>query len=261
MPGLDPARLARVACITFRMRLWLAPVWLVACGGSTSQVSIGPPPPPTTSGVYAGPLCAGDHCSCHDDSHGGDGGAGVPLDADHKRFEIRLKSPQALWATVGQAHMYKSVERAEACFYVDLPAGDTAVELRASDHNGAAGAWEIHELGTKTKSYYDTFSFNCGVPGVCSFDELDANKAQYQQLAKQLRDTCGSTKVKGLSWDTGHAPDQAHPDDLLVRLHLDVYKFAPWKEHGDPSCGHGKPPGDGSGSDASDAPSDEASPQ
>src|SRR6185312_6901339 len=160
--------------------------FLAGCGASTTQIAIGPPPPPSTSGVLAGPLCAGDHCTCHDDGSGGD--AGSPTDDAHKRFEVRLKSPQALWATVGQTRLYKSAERAEACFYVDLPAGETPVELRASDPNGAAGAWEIHELGTKTKSYYDTFAFNCGVPGVCSFDELDATKAQLAGAKKNVHD-------------------------------------------------------------------------
>jgi hypothetical protein len=235
------------------MRSLVFALGIAACGASTTQISIGPPPPPSTSGVLAGPLCAGDHCNCHDEAAPGDGGAGAPIDDAHKRFEIRLKSPQAIWATVGQTRMYKSVERAEACFYVDLPAGETPVELRTSDPNGAAGAWEIHELGTKTKSYYDTFTFNCGVPGVCSFDELDSAKAEYAKLARNLHDKCGSTKIKQLTWDTGHAPDQQHPNDLLVRVHLDIYSWAPWKEHGDPSCGHGRPPGEGSaGSD--DAP-------
>ena len=228
---------------------FLVVVLAAACGASTSQISIGPPPPATTAGVLAGPLCAGDRCNCHDDTSGADGGAGVPGDEAHKRFEIRLKSPQAIWATVGQARLYKSAEKAEACFYVDLPAGETAVELRAHDPNGASAAWEIHELGTKTKSYYDTFSLNCGVPGVCSFEDLDRAKSEYAQLKRNVHDLCGSTRIKQLTWDTGKAPDELHPNELLVRLHLDVYTWAPWKEHGDSSCGHGRPPGTGSGSD------------
>jgi hypothetical protein len=239
------------------MRSLVFALGIAACGASTTQISIGPPPPPSTSGVLAGPLCAGDHCNCHDEAAPGDGGAGAPIDDAHKRFEIRLKSPQAIWATVGQTRMYKSVERAEACFYVDLPAGETPVELRASDPNGAAGAWEIHELGTKTKSYYDTFSFNCGVPGVCSFDELNDTKQQLAAKKKNVQDLCGSTRIRQLTWDTGHAPDQMHPDDLVVRLHLDVYKWAPYKEHGDPSCGHGKPPGEGSAGSADAAAPDQ----
>ncbi len=37
---------------------------------------------------------------------------------------------------------------------------------------------------------------------------------------------------------------------MVVRLVLDVYKFAPWKPHGDETCGKGRPPAD-AGSDAS----------
>jgi hypothetical protein len=233
---------------------------LAACGGSTTQIAIGPPPPANTAGVFAGPLCSGDHCTCRDANAAGDGGAGVPADPARKRFEVKLSSPQALWATVGTTRMYKSAERTEMCFYVDLPAGETPVELRASDSNGAAGAWQIHELGTKTKSYYDTYSFNCGMPGVCSFEELDQAKSASAGLAhKGIYDLCGSTKIKALTWDTGKSPDQNHPNELLVRLHLDVYKYAPWKQHGDSTCGKGKPPAD-AGSDApgDDAPGDDA---
>ena len=228
---------------------------LAACGGAT-QIAIGPTPPPTTSGVLSGPLCNNDRCTCRDAGAPGDGGAGVPPDAGHKRFEIRLKSPQALWATVGQTRLYKNAEQAEACFYVDLPAGATPVELRAHDPNGAAAEWDIRELGAKTKSYYDTFLFDCGVPGVCSFDELDSMKQSFAGLKQNLHDACGSTKVKGLTWDTGRSPDQLHPSELLVRLSLDIYTFEPWKPHGDPACGHGRPPKDG----GSGAPDDSGAP-
>jgi len=202
-----------------------------------------------TQGVLAGPLCEGDHCKCRDLNAPADGGVGVPGDPSHKRFEIRMTSPQELWATVGSNRLYKSAERADACFYVDLPPGETSVELRMSDKDGGAGSWSIRELGTKTKSYYDTFTFNCGVPGVCSFEQLDAIKQEYASMKRNLHDLCGSTKLKGVAWDHSKAPDGLHPTDVLVKLRLDVYKFAPWKTHGDPSCGKGKPPAD-AGSDA-----------
>jgi hypothetical protein len=116
-----------------------------------------------------------------------------------------------------------------------------------------SAAWAIRELGTKTKSYYDTFVFNCGAPGVCSFEDLDSAKQEYAAMKKNNHDPCGSTKLKSISWDTGKAPDNLHPSELLVRLGLSVYKFAPWKEHGDATCGKGKPPADA----GSDAPADE----
>lgn len=179
-----------------------------------------------TQGTFAGPLCSGSTCKCRD----GGGDAGVPTNLD-KRFEVRLNSPQQLWAKVGNNQMYKDAERVEACFYIDLPAGkETSVELRASDPNGVAASWSIRELGTKSKSWYDTFLFNCGSPGVCSFDELDGKKAE---LKDPKQDRCGSTKVKSITWDTGRSPDQLHPSELLVRATLKVYNFVPMRAHGD----------------------------
>jgi hypothetical protein len=127
------------------------------------------------------------------------------------------------------AVLYKSPEQAETCFYVDLPSGDVPIELRASQPEGVAAKWTIRELGTKTKSWYDSFTFVCGSPGVCSFEELDAAKAEQSH---PKRDQCGSVKVKGIGWDTGKAPDQLHPSELLVRLTLGIYKFVPSKPHG-----------------------------
>src|SRR5579862_6195793 len=102
---------------------------LFACSGGGHQIAIGPPPPKMTQGVLSGPLCSGDQCKCRDLNAAGDGGAGVPDDPAHKRFEIRMSSPQELWATVGATRLYKSAERPDACFYIDLPAGATPVEL------------------------------------------------------------------------------------------------------------------------------------
>lgn len=231
------------------MRLALL-ILFVACSGTAHQISIGPPPPRSTDGVLAGPACNGTECKCRNLDAPGDGGVGVPNDATHKRFEVRLSSPQELWAQIGTNHLYKSAERADACYYVDLPPGIAPVELRASNKDGAAGSWSIRELGTKTKSFYDTFLFACGVPGVCSFEELDHNKAEILAMRRSLHDLCGSTKIRDLLWDQSTAPDGAHPTDVVVRLKLDLYKFAPWKVHGDETCGKGKPPADDAGSDA-----------
>jgi len=193
-----------------------------------------------TQGTLAGPLCESERCKCRDLHAPGDGGAGVPGDDAHKRFEVRMgPSPQELWLTIGGSTLYKSPERAEECFYVDLPSGDTPVELRASASEGVSAAWSIRELGAKTNSWYETFAFACGSPGVCSFDELDSTKRDLTGQ-KSVRDACGSVKVKGLTWDTGKAPDNLHPSELLVRLTLDVYKFQPTQPHGDATCGKGK---------------------
>jgi len=214
------------------MRIWL--LFLLACSGSARQIEIGAPPEKVTRGVFAGPLCDGDRCKCA--SGPADGGAGVPTDGK-KRFEVRLNSPNQLWIRVGDNHMYKDAERPEACFYVDLPSGNAEVEMRASEPHGVAATWTIRELGTQTKSFYDTFTFSCGNPGACSFEELDTKKPEYKD---PKRDRCGSVKVKGISWDTGRSPDQMYPDELLVRATLDIYKFEPDRPHGEDCSGKQK---------------------
>lgn len=207
---------------------------LVGCSGGARQVEIGPPPAARTTGTLAGPLCQYDRCTCRD---GGD--AGDP-DGARKRFEIRLISAQPLWLTMpGDTVLYKDAERVEACFYVDLAPGAHPIALRASNKDGVSAELFVRELGTKTKSWYDTFHFECGHPGACSFEELGALKGEYAQYARGLHDKCGSVKIKGITWDHGKAPDGTHPSELAVRATLDVYKFAPWKPHGDPTCGEG----------------------
>ena len=213
---------------------------VAACsaGASRQQIAIGPPPPPDTRAVLAGGLCQDNHCACRGDT--GDGGAGTPDTKQRKRYEFRMTSPYDLWVTInGSTVLYKSPERADACFYVDLPTGAQQVELRASNPDGVSAALQIHELGSRTKSWYDTFAFRCGVPGVCSLEELDAQKAEYTGTRRGLFDRCGTTKVKGITWDHGKAPDQQHPSELVVRLTLDIYRFAAWKQHGDDTCGEG----------------------
>jgi hypothetical protein len=203
------------------------------CGSAPPHVEVQPPPPKMTTGTLAGALCHGDTCACRSGPE--DGGAGYP-DPGKKRFEIRLASAYDLWVTLPHTVLYKSPERTDACFYVDLAPGKTPVLLRASHPDGVSFALEIHELGAQTHSWYDTFRFNCGHPGVCSFDELADRKAELAQVVRGLHDKCGSTMIKGVAWDHGRSPDHAHPSELAIELTLDVYKFAPDKPAGGPGC-------------------------
>ncbi len=202
---------------------------LVACSGGSKQIDIGAPPGTVTQGVFSGPLCSGDTCTCREGA--GDGGAGVPEQEGYKRFEVKLTSPQQLWMTVADHRLYKSAEKVDACFYVDLPIGETKLEMRASAPNGVSAQWSIKELGTTTKSWYDTFTFSCGNPGVCSFEELDGKKAEYGGQPKH--DRCGSVKVLGIRWDTGRSPDKQFASELLVTGTLKTYRFVPDRPHGE----------------------------
>jgi hypothetical protein len=223
---------------------------LVACSsGPREQIKIGPTPPPTTRAVLAGPLCGGEgRCTCRDESKPGDGGAGAP-EAGTKRFEVKLGPVDGeLWTTIGDHVLYKSKERPTECFYVDLPPGKHEVTLRASKPEGARAALAISELGVAAGSWYKTFRFSCGVPGPCSHDELSGKKAEYRRYKAGLHDNCGSVRIKQLTWDSGVAPDTIHPQELVVGLTLDVYKFLPGKPSGDPACGTGNTavePGEG----------------
>ncbi|MGE0548564.1 MAG: hypothetical protein AB7O24_02605 [Kofleriaceae bacterium] len=209
---------------------------LCACGGSKTQIEIGPVPPRQTGAPLAGPLCQTEECKC---AEGGED-AGFP-EAGKKRFEVKLgPSPQALWVTLPTGVLYKSAERAQACFYVDLAApGTVTAELRASDDNGVSAAMTVKELGNKTKSWYDTFAFECGSPGVCSFDELQSQKATYASVKRGLHDPCGAVKIRNVMWDHGKAPDQMHPSELVMRFTMQIYKLDPDKPHGS-ECGRGQ---------------------
>lgn len=222
------------------MRTLLFVFAAAACSGGRTQIEIGPTPPSRTTGTLSGPLCQNTECTCRKS----DEDAGFP-DGGRKRFELRLLSSQQLWLRLpGDTVLYKNAEKPEVCFYVDLAPGQHPIELRASDKDGVSAEVIVRELGTNTKSWYDTFRFECGNPGVCSFEELDNLKAEYAGVAKNLFDKCGSAKVKAIMWDHGKAPDGLHPSELVVRATIDLYKFAPWKAHGDPTCGQGRGPGE-----------------
>ena len=208
---------------------------VAACNGSpkgVKQVVISPPPDSVSRGTFAGPLCSGDACRCKDS----DAAAGDP-EGNVKRFEVRIgPSEHELWVTLDDMVLYKGTARAEECYYVDLTPGEHQMGLRASHSGGISARVVIHEYAAATKSWYDTFDFMCGAPGVCAHSELDEQKSQYALFKRGIHDPCGSVKIKQIGWDTGVAPDQLHPDDLQAAWVLDIYDFAPKKPHGDASC-------------------------
>src|SRR5438874_12511516 len=108
------------------MRLIVFATLVMACGGGRTQIAIGDPPARMTRGAIAVPLCDNGGCKCRTPKTD----AGVPEDK-RKRFEVKLLSPYELWLSMpGGTVLYKSLERADACFYVDLAAGEQPLELR-----------------------------------------------------------------------------------------------------------------------------------
>ena len=219
-----------------RLALAAASVAVAACSGASQggpQGRIEQTPDPKTEAMLVGPLCQGEQCQCKQ----GDGDAGVP-EGDAKRFEIRLgPSDDPLWATVDGMVLFKSREISDACFYVDLTTGDHKVTVRGKGEGGLSVGASISEMGGGQGAtwWYNTFDFNCGAPGECDLEQVKEFKARVASL-KGKHDPCGSTKVKAVEWETGRMPDRAHPDDLLLRATLQVYKFKPSTPPGSPDC-------------------------
>jgi hypothetical protein len=228
---------------------WAAPGALVAaavlvatgCGGAESVMQ--PLPPRVTRGTLVGPLCQGDDVKCTCREPGKDIG---PPEPGYKRFEIRLgPTGNELWLTLGDMVLYKSGERAEECFYVDLRPGRHALSLQAEGERGFAARVVVAEQAAQpteaqaeevASGWYDTFVFGCGAPGHCSMAALDEWHAWVKSRRGKVHDPCGSTKVRGLRWQTGRVPDRQHPDALELDLVLDVYQFTPAHGPGDPAC-------------------------
>lgn len=189
-----------------------------------------PAPAPRTEAVLVGPLCQGDKCLCRSS----DGDAGSP-DSSHKRYEVRIgPSDDPLWVTVDDMVLFKSRERADACFYIDLQPGEHPVAIRGKGIDGGLSvAVQIAEQGGKDSAtwWYDTFDFNCGSPGQCTLDTVREWRSRIESLAGK-HDPCGSTKIEKIQWETGRMPDRVHPDDLLVKFALNVYQFTPGERPG-----------------------------
>jgi len=207
-----------------------------ACGGATTRPppNLPPLPPPTTTATLAGPLCEGSACTCRGET----GDAGAPASTAVKRYEIEIGPiDNDLWVTVDDMVLYKSRERATECFYVDLSSpGEHKVTIRAHGEPAFGARVNIREMSADPKSWYDTFTFGCGGPGACDQPQLHDWRDGLKEYTRGVHDPCGSTKIKGIEWDTGEMPDSTIPSDLYVRLVLQPYEFAPKHPSGDPAC-------------------------
>ncbi len=204
-----------------------------ACGGSQTQPAMPEAPAATTRATLAGPLCQPSECQCSDDP----AKIGV-AEAGFKRFRIELGPSQSeLWLSVNNDILYKSVERARACFYLDLPAGEHAIALRAKGEAGFGAGMKINEVGGEKGPWlYDSFSFNCGAPGFCDMQSLRDWKASLRNVSAGKHAPCGSVRILGIDWITGRMPDNLHPEDFKLDATMKVYKFLPHEPPGTASC-------------------------
>lgn len=181
-----------------------------------------------TRAVLAGPRCHDTECTCLSATDAPDA-AGRP-EGNQKRYEIRLgPAANELWLQLGEHRFYKSSERTEAYYYVDLGPGQHPLALRGTAHadQGLAAAVRVREFGVAATAWYESLQFSCGSPGPCTSEALAAQKAALRAVPRGIFATCGSTRMRHLQWETKTAPDGQDPTDLAFTATVDVYAFLP----------------------------------
>lgn len=189
---------------------------------------------PETRATLAGHRCDVGRCTCRTDDPGEDS---LP-EAPAKRFEFRLGSSTGVgWVTVNSHVLYKSAERAEDCFYLDLMPGkhQVSLALHAEDEQAGVGG-ELRIAEHADAAWYSTLHFLCGLPGACDRETLRAWKENLAEKRGALWDPCGGTKVEGVSWDLERAPDAPTPGKVLLTFTLNVYDFVPRHPPGSEQC-------------------------
>ena len=203
-----------------------------ACSGAQSGPAMPPLPDSDTRATLAGPLCEASECQCSDDP----AKVGAAPEG-YKRFKIELgPTDHELWASVDGNELYKSGERASACFYLDLEVGDHPISLRAKGEAGFGARMQVSELGGKGPWWYPTFDFECGAPGLCDKEGLRRWKSRLAKVDAGKHAPCGSVRILGVDWQTGRMPDNLHPADFFLEANMKVYKFTPSSEPGSAEC-------------------------
>jgi hypothetical protein len=206
-----------------------------SCSGSQATAEMPSPPDTATRATLAGPLCETAECQCSDDpSKIGIAAEGL------KRFRVELgPSESQIWATINKNVLYKGVERARACFYIDLPSGEHPITLRATGEAGFGAGLRMSEVGGESDGgpwFYESFNFNCGAPGLCSKQALRDWRESISHVSAGKHAPCGSVRILGIDWTTGRVPDMLHPEDFLLEATMKIYKFLPHNPPGTESC-------------------------
>jgi hypothetical protein len=192
----------------------------------------------------AGARCKGRTGSCACRQPGDDQETEPPAEGK-KRLEIRLASDGGSASLDGGLGHFQTMGPQEACFYVDVPAGqthDVAFVARADRTDaGVAPRLRLFEYGPKGPYWYAILDVECkGQQGRCDRQGADAWAARNLKDRKRGRlDPCGSGVVTKLSWDTaGGQPDRdgGFFSDLTVRFALEVKKFATQFAPGSTEC-------------------------
>src|SRR5687768_13072713 len=226
--------------MTSRPWAWLAVLLIAACASAPAKTSeeqevavvrhVDRMAAPGTSATLAGARCKGSrsHCACRVP---GDDEETEPPPEGKKRLEIRLTADKGAASLDTAFGRFAASGPAEACFYVDVPAGQTT-EVSFQAHadkpaNGVAPRLQMSEYGPKGPYWYAIIDVQCqGQQGLCDRQGADPWAARNLRERKRGRlDPCGSAVVSKLAWNTSggeHDRDGGLFKDLTVRFALEV---------------------------------------
>jgi len=195
------------------------------------------------SATLAGARCQSGRCVCRNRNAPIKPEEPPPADGQ-KRFEVRLAAEGGS-ATLDIAGVGRfDAGDTEACFYVDLAAGDahdvTLLAKEGRKEGGVGPSLAIAEYGPKGPYWYDVIEVHCDGPGgKCTRDAADAWAATLRSRKRGRLDPCGSAVVSHLGWDTtGGAGlrDAGLFRDFTVKFTMEVKKFATQFAPGSTEC-------------------------
>jgi len=196
-----------------------------------------------TSAALVGARCAPTGCTCRDLDKVADQKESVPPADGKKRYEVRVgPTTQPTWVRIaGVGTLYHgSNVGGELCFYVDLPAeGKVAVSYRGQAETKGEGVHArvaLREYSAKGPWWYDSFEFVCGGDRPCSAAGLRDWRENASGLSGNLKDPCGSTKIRDIRFDVDRAGDEVNAGQVDLHFTLDIYPFAPRFAPGAEEC-------------------------
>ena len=126
-----------------------------------------------------------------------------------------------LWVTVDGMVLYKSRERAEDCFYVDLAPGEHQVDAaRRGDGRPVGARWRSPSRRRRGRDLVVRhLRLRVRHARACAtLDELDELEgASRQAQARQARPVRLDQGARASRWDTGRMPDQRPPERARAR--------------------------------------------
>jgi len=226
-------------CVRVGYLCAVAALLLTACGGPPKSTYPVPLFAGDSTATMTSHRCKGGVCACRKEGVGDEEENPVP--EGKKRWELRLSSaPGPVWLVVDGQRVRKGSESVDACYYVDLDAGDREVQVQgvAEEKLGVVGlALTMNEYAPEKVAWYRGAFVSCGLPsGGCTLEDLRALGKSVEDDRRALTDPCGTARVSGLKWRSGRVADGSHPGEVTIAFTLTVSGRVPDSSPEDPSC-------------------------